>query len=108
MPSSMEFVYIMNGGQLHKIGRTADLRKRCLEINRGSPVPVSVVCSWETTQGEALESHLHRRFEAVYSHGEWFKLSVEQVNDLLQIKEWPDVSVVCLMTLEQIRQLALS
>jgi hypothetical protein len=38
-----------------------------------------------------LEKDLHRRFSTVRSHGEWFSLNNEQINEILSIDHWPKV-----------------
>jgi hypothetical protein len=65
-------VYVIGSSQSHlvKIGRTDDPSRRVADIQRMSPVPLSLL--WATPGGADLEARLHRRFAAHRQHGEWF------------------------------------
>lgn len=67
-----EFVYLIGSeaGPLVKIGRTIDLPGRFADIQRMSPVPLTLL--WQTEGGAELEAALHRYFKTCRSHGEWF------------------------------------
>lgn len=67
-----EVVYLIgaSGMPLAKIGRTKDPQGRLRSIQRMSPVQLEI--RWQTDGGSALETHLHRRFKALRTHGEWF------------------------------------
>lgn len=68
----IEHVYLIgcNESSLVKIGRSIDLHGRLAEIQRMSPVPLSIL--WSTPGGWELESRLHQVFRSRRSHGEWF------------------------------------
>lgn len=67
-----ELVYVlgMPGCNTVKIGRTTSLAKRVADIQRMSPVPLTPL--WTCPGGYELETHLHRHFADLRSHGEWF------------------------------------
>ncbi len=52
-----------------KIGRTASLTGRLVDLQRMSPVPLELV---GLLHGGSLEGHLHERWSAHRLHGEWF------------------------------------
>lgn len=55
---------------LVKIGHSNKVSKRLADIQRMSPVSLSVL--WTTEGGSTLESALHRRFSHLRVYGEWF------------------------------------
>ncbi|MFI9465720.1 GIY-YIG nuclease family protein [Streptomyces xiamenensis] len=67
-----EFVYVIGtpGANTVKIGRSIDVARRLADIQRMSPVPLTVL--WSTPGGHELETALHRHFRPYRSHGEWF------------------------------------
>lgn len=67
-----EVVYVLGtpGSNTVKIGRTTNLTERFGTIQRMSPVPLSIL--WQCPGGYELETHLHRHFASLRSHGEWF------------------------------------
>jgi hypothetical protein len=74
-----EVVYVLGtpGSNTVKIGRTTNLAKRLGDIQRMSPVPLSVL--WQCPGGHELETNLHRHFANLRSHGEWFTFRVDAV-----------------------------
>ncbi|GLP64275.1 hypothetical protein TUSST3_08950 [Streptomyces sp. TUS-ST3] len=70
MPNEVVYVLGSPGSNTVKIGRTANLPERFGSIQRMSPVPLSVL--WQSPGGHELETHLHRHFASIRSHGEWF------------------------------------
>lgn len=65
-------VYLIGSpeSRLVKIGRSDDVPRRLADIQRMSPVPLTVL--WATPGGAELEARLHRRFAGHRRHGEWF------------------------------------
>ena len=72
-------VYVLGapGSNTVKIGRTINLAKRVADIQRMSPVPLTVL--WTHPGGSELEARLHRHFGPLRSHGEWFRFETEPV-----------------------------
>lgn len=66
-----------------KIGITRDMGKRLGSLRIGSPVPLYVVktieCDTEL-KARRVERDLHKHYETHRSHGEWFRLTAEQVD----------------------------
>lgn len=79
-----ETVYVLGtpGSGVVKIGRTINLAKRFAEIQRMSPVPLTIL--WSHPGGAELETQLHRQFSALRTHGEWFSFS----NDPVVMVQW--------------------
>lgn len=74
---SQEYVYLIGCAEssLVKIGRSEDVSRRLAEIQRMSPVPLTVL--WSHPGGPELETRLHRCFGHLRSHGEWFHFGEE-------------------------------
>lgn len=79
-----EVVYVLGspGSNTVKIGRTANLTERFSTIQRMSPVPLSIL--WQCPGGYELETHLHRHFASLRSHGEWFIFESGNPVELIQ------------------------
>lgn len=79
-----EVVYVLGtpGSNTVKIGRTANLAERFGNIQRMSPVPLSVL--WQCPGGYELETYLHRHFASLRSHGEWFIFESRDPVELIQ------------------------
>ncbi|MEV6841050.1 GIY-YIG nuclease family protein [Streptomyces sp. NPDC051133] len=72
-------VYVVGSpnSPLVKIGRTTNLPQRLAALQRMSPLPLLVLCTYPG--GAELETALHRRFRDCRSHGEWFALGGDPV-----------------------------
>jgi len=68
--SSVVYLIGSPDSRLVKIGRSDDVPQRLADIQRMSPVPLTVL--WTTPGGAVLEARLHRRFAGHRAHGEWF------------------------------------
>ena len=66
-------IYFIGGAELVKIGFTAgDPRKRCAQLQVGSPHPLALLGAIPGTR--ATERRLHRRFAKYRVSREWFRL----------------------------------
>lgn len=76
-------VYFAYSGGLVKIGVSQNIRRRLHSFKTAAPVPVLLVgrMSGSTT----LETELHRRFAPHRSHGEWFRLSDDLRQFILEL-----------------------
>jgi hypothetical protein len=70
--STDEVVYLIGSQHVGhaKIGRSNDVDRRFGDIQRSSPVPLSLL--WTTEGDHRLESALHHHFASLRIHGEWF------------------------------------
>lgn len=76
------YVYLIRAENgLIKIGKTIDLDKRLEGISGMSPEPLELIYSIKTTIAKVnkLEAQLHYTFNNSRSHGEWFDLSVSDI-----------------------------
>lgn len=74
-----EQVYVIGSpsSALVKIGRSTNLERRLADLQRMSPVPLKVLCTYDG--GSELEAALHRYFKDRRTHGEWFDLDSDPV-----------------------------
>jgi T5orf172 domain len=74
-------VYFIAGGDLVKIGKTFDVEARLRGLQCGSPVPLTLL---KTTPGYTeLETALHNHFADRRRHGEWFDVTLAEVDTCL-------------------------
>lgn len=80
MPEEVVYVLGTPSSNTVKIGRTTNLTRRVADIQRMSPVPLSVL--WTHPGGSELEAWLHRHFAAQRAHGEWFTFDDDPLPDV--------------------------
>ncbi|NUH42882.1 GIY-YIG nuclease family protein [Streptomyces samsunensis] len=78
-PLTSECVYVLGSplSPLVKIGRSGNLGRRLADLQRMSPVPLTVLCTY--VGGAVLETALHRHFKDLRTHGEWFAIEGDPV-----------------------------
>jgi hypothetical protein len=86
---STGFVYLMKSGRHHKIGRTISLGSRERQLAIKIPIPPTTVHSIETDDPSGVEAYWHRRFAEKRGEGEWFDLSIEDIN---AFKRWRKIT----------------
>ncbi|MFC8704122.1 GIY-YIG nuclease family protein [Streptomyces anulatus] len=91
-----ERVYVIGtpGSKTVKIGRSIDLPKRHAEIQRMSPVPLSLL--WSHPGDHTLETNLHRQFSGLRVHGEWFTFQADPVTMVawaVKTKPWGEPKI---------------
>lgn len=74
-----EVIYLMRSGGACKIGRTNDLSKRYSAIKCHSPMEVELLHYFTHDDTRAVEKLLHQAFKVDNAHGEWFRLSRQDV-----------------------------
>lgn len=67
-------VYIIQAGEMVKIGKAVNVEKRLRSLQTASPVVLHLVRAIESDDGNRLELELHRRFAKYRENGEWFRL----------------------------------
>lgn len=72
--AELDSTYIIHAPSVKKvkIGCTKDVRGRYYNIQASSPVPIVLVCSFESL-GYEFERYLHVKYAAYNTHGEWFE-----------------------------------
>lgn len=67
-----------------KIGKTISLLRRFATIDTQIPYKIELLLSIETNDIHSLEAHLHQRFASKRVKGEWFRLTDQDIKDLLR------------------------
>ncbi len=80
LPRHVYVVQADNG--LIKIGSAFDIELRFDQIQCASPVPLRLAW-WHLNGGIKLEKWLHRHFRHYRSHGEWFRVRLEDVQAIV-------------------------
>jgi hypothetical protein len=79
-------VYFVQGAGLTKVGYAESPEGRLRKLQTGSPVSLHLVRILDGTDRD--EVRLHEKFAPHHSHGEWFRLTDEQVfADYFGLKE---------------------
>lgn len=76
-----DHLYLMSCGPYTKIGRSSNVDKRLASIKASCPYPVELISVFEN-EG-FMEHELHQKFADKHHSGEWFKLSDEDIFNLL-------------------------
>lgn len=75
------FVYLARGHKdEYKIGRTNLVDRRLAEIGTKSAVELKLIHEIKTDDPVGIERYWHQRFAANRMRGEWFRLTVAEVN----------------------------
>jgi hypothetical protein len=64
-------IYFLSGGDLIKIGRSADADTRIRKLRASSPYRLEVLCVRHNVRA-CVEVYLHTKFAKFRRHGEWF------------------------------------
>lgn len=75
--SAIYLVRAENG--LTKIGIAISPRRRLVSLRADSPLPLELIHMAAVGDAERIEAELHTEFAAQRSHGEWFRLTEEDV-----------------------------
>lgn len=67
-----------DANELIKIGSAFDIELRVEQLQMASPVRLRVL-GYVHRGGEPLERHLHRLFKQRRAHGEWFRVSLDEI-----------------------------
>jgi hypothetical protein len=80
-------VYLIKCEKMYKIGKTTNLPKRFTSLQTASPYPLKLIHTIQCAELRNSERRFHQMFAAKRVRGEWFELSEEDVNYILNIKE---------------------
>ncbi len=85
----MKWIYLikaeLEGVEYYKIGVTRRLPEtRLKELQTGNALKLELVHIFKTKFGTLLESTLHRKYSNLQESGEWFGLTMEDVNTFLK------------------------
>ena len=75
-------VYIVSGRGLFKIGRTASLERRLVNLRSVNDFPITMVHIIYSMRHDQLEHALHSMFAGKRIYGEWFDLNDSDVSKL--------------------------
>ena len=79
----VEYVYVVSAsGMLYKIGKTNDIDKRFRGLELMSPIPLTLIHTIESQEALKLEAELHKKYNHCRSHGEWFNLSKNELDEI--------------------------
>ncbi len=73
-------VYIIKSGKYYKIGRTNATGRRRYEIELQLPEKAKLIHEIKTDDPVGIEKYWHDRFDKFHANGEWFSLTLEEVN----------------------------
>ncbi|HEX5279005.1 MAG TPA: GIY-YIG nuclease family protein [Micropepsaceae bacterium] len=72
-------VYLMRAGPLFKIGCSRKPEQRTRRVASGVPAEAVVIHMIQTDDPYGVERYWHRRFADKRVHGEWFRLSADEI-----------------------------
>ena len=66
-----------------KIGVTSNLSQRLKSLETASPLGIDIVHVQPIKNNFLVENYLHQYYHKYHCHGEWYRLSQQQVLDLI-------------------------
>lgn len=74
------YVYLIKSGRYYKIGRSNAVGRREYELNIQLPEKTETLHAISTDDPVGIEAYWHKRFENKHKNGEWFELTIVDVN----------------------------
>lgn len=81
------YVYLLESGGVHKIGRAKVVDNRIKQIQPKLPHPINLIHTIPCTNMARAEFELHTRYKDCRLQGEWFNLTDQAVEDICRIKQ---------------------
>jgi hypothetical protein len=79
------WVYIIRSGSLCKIGHARTLERRLAALRASGAEPIELVVAYRVWGAPRIERYLHNVCRTRWDHGEWFRLSRMDVEELMLI-----------------------
>lgn len=83
----MSYIYLIQSVEYFKIGIANDLESRLAQLQTGNPNELVIESCYEFSNAQAIETVLHQKFNSVRKHGEWFRLSNQNLREFDTICE---------------------
>lgn len=81
----MSYVYIIECGNMYKIGKAENVIERFKQLQTGNPFPMRIVKVYQTPLAYNLETYIHKQLQDYRQTGEWFNLlGIEQVDSIVE------------------------
>jgi hypothetical protein len=81
----MPYVYVMKCNEFYKIGFSNNIEKRIKTLMVGNPYELEIIFVFEHNDAKEIEFFLHSRYKKENIRGEWFALSLEQIQEIENI-----------------------
>jgi len=78
-PDPIGYVYMLRSGRFYKIGKTNAFGRRERELAIQLPEKTNAVHTIKTDDPQGIEAYWHHRFASKRAHGEWFRLSSDDI-----------------------------
>lgn len=86
-PPQKPGIYVVRCGDLYKIGRSTNIDARIRTLRQAIPQETVHACTLLSETPAKLEAELHQRYADKRVRGEWFKLDVVDVDELLDMAD---------------------
>lgn len=81
----MQFLYLIECKEHYKIGVANDVKSRLAQLATGNPFPLTIKACFGFENAEIVERVLHQRFSECRTKGEWFCLSLGNIDNFMKI-----------------------
>jgi hypothetical protein len=73
------YVYVLKAGPYYKIGVSTNIDRRIKQLSTLPPFDLELIFTIQTSDMYGLESKLHERFDHQRQNGEWFILTITDI-----------------------------
>ncbi len=80
-----EYLYVIRCHEFTKIGIASNVRNRLKTLQTGNPYALELVDSFEFDDALRVEAILHKKYDYAWERGEWFKLTEEEFEKLIEL-----------------------